>query len=256
MFGLKMLGDLLGNQNVERVLLFLLVNEECYAHQIRRVLGVSLTPIQNALARLEKAGVVCFELRKNARIYRFNPSYLLLPELESLLKKTYHFLKLEEKKRYHYLKTTKKQSYRCLSDVWQRMKSVTQVRMMAKDKGLSNVLWKGKGHVQVREEGWSLLFKESGKWEGKQGNYKNAFCWTWNRLDDLISLEHLRLGKEDPKFMFNLLPSEEMLLESSRPQLTIDNTYFGWLEISDLFLHLHIRTLGPKKNEKVEYVYS
>lgn len=54
-----MLAALFGNQTIEKVLLFLLVNERSYATQIHAALGTPLTPVQHALLRLEKGGDPC-----------------------------------------------------------------------------------------------------------------------------------------------------------------------------------------------------
>lgn len=251
-----MLNELLGNQNVLRALFFLLVNEEGYAHQICSLLSISLSPMQNALQKLEKGGIFKSESRKGTRYYSFNQQYLLFAELEALIKKAYHHLSLREKQRYYYLQpphtNAKKLQYNSLKEIWDRLNQVSQVRMIVR----SNGALKGKGSVFVKLEGWSVFFKEQGVWEKDGGVYKNSFCWTWNRLDDVLSLEHLRMGRNDPKFLFDLHPREGGALESLRPHLTVDDTYFGWLEISELFIHLHIRTLGPRKNEKIEYIYS
>lgn len=53
-----MLASLFGNRNLERILLFLFVNETCYGNQLQSLLHVPLTPIQRALERLERGGVV------------------------------------------------------------------------------------------------------------------------------------------------------------------------------------------------------
>lgn len=93
-----MLKSLFGNRNVERILLFLLVNEKCYGTQIQTLLRVPLTPVQKALARLEKEGVVSSRFEGKTRIYRFNPTFPLRFELETLLKKAYTLLPSQEKK--------------------------------------------------------------------------------------------------------------------------------------------------------------
>lgn len=95
-----MLEVLCGNKNVQKVLLFLFVNGKCYGTQLRHLLQSSLTPIQKALLRLEKGGVILSNYEGKTRLYQFNPSYPLLPELEQLLKKAYTLLPPSEKKLY------------------------------------------------------------------------------------------------------------------------------------------------------------
>lgn len=93
-----MLKSLFGNRNVERILLFLFVNERCYGTQLQTLLRVPLTPIQKALLRLEKEGILQSDYEGKTRIYRFHPSCPLRWELEALLKKAYTLLPPQEKK--------------------------------------------------------------------------------------------------------------------------------------------------------------
>ena len=53
-----MLEVLCGNKNVQRILVFLFVNGKCYGTQLHRSLGTPLTPLQKALNRLEKDGLI------------------------------------------------------------------------------------------------------------------------------------------------------------------------------------------------------
>ena len=71
----------------------------------------------------------------------------------------------------------------------------------------------------------------------------------------MISLEHLRHGEDRPVSLFHLIPSKSNLLVST-PHLCGEDTYFGWIDCSDLFLQMHIRTIGPHKNEKIDYIYT
>src|SRR5438445_5858663 len=91
---------LFGNRNVERILLFLFVNEKGYAGQIQTLLGVPLTPLQKALQRLEKEGIITSHCKGKIRMYELSHSYPLSLELEMLLKKAYTLLSPQEKKRY------------------------------------------------------------------------------------------------------------------------------------------------------------
>ena len=77
---------LFGNPNIEKILLFLLVNEKCYAAQIGHCVGGALTPIQQALNRLENGKILSSHLEGKTRLFRFNPHYPFLRELQALLK--------------------------------------------------------------------------------------------------------------------------------------------------------------------------
>jgi len=256
-----MLKSLFGNKNIERVLLFLLVNENCYAHQLRYLLDLSLTPIQNALSRLEVGGILISKSKKKKRIYSFNPNCELIQELEALLRKAYANLPVEEKKKYHYIhssqKTESKYFSSLLTKVWKHLSTVSQMSIHFQLKKNNSIATskKGKGSVKVNQEPNKLIFEEKGVWTEDQLSYHNKYRFSLNRYENLITLEHLRFGENNPVFLFHLAPTKQNILESITPHLCKRDTYFGWLEITELFLHLHIRTIGPNKNEKIEYAY-
>jgi hypothetical protein len=260
-----MLKSLVGCHSIEKILLYLLVNETCYASQLHRLLHTPLTPIQKALIRLENGGILTSDYEGKIRIYQFNPNYPLLKELESLLTKVFTLLSPLEKKNYYYLKYAsnceRKQQHELLRLIWDQLKMISNVALVAKSHSKSMNRWirKGNGSVQVREENNKLIFTEQGQWKEGQGqthNYSNRFCWTWNRLEGMLSLEHLRFGENHPIFLFHLIPTENNLLESLHSHLCGEDTYFGWLNFNSLFLQLKFRTIGPKKNEELEYVYT
>jgi uncharacterized protein DUF6314 len=260
-----MLKHLFGCKSVEKILLFLLVNEKCYAHQLQRMLHISLTPIQKALARLEEGQIITCHYEGKAKIYQFNPSYPLLNELEILLQRAFHRLPPNEKKGYYYLKPEKysdsKKDYELIELIWCQLASITRVTLIAKSRSKCTMEWnrKGKGAVHIKQEPNSLIFQESGTWHGegeRPHNYCSSFRWTLNRLDKLISLEHLRLGEHNPIFLFHLVPSEDNRLESLTPHLCGEDSYFGWLKYTPLFIQMNFKTIGPKKNEEIEYIYT
>ena len=72
-----MLEGLCGNKNIQKVLLFLFVNNKCYGTQLQRLLKTPLTSLQNALARLEKGRVVISYCEGKTKLYQLNPAYPL-----------------------------------------------------------------------------------------------------------------------------------------------------------------------------------
>lgn len=251
-----MMKALFGSQSAAQILLFLLVNEQCYAHQLQRVLSLAITPAQKALARLEKGKILISQFQGKIRMYQFNPEYPFLIELKELIKRIYNHLSLDEKKRYYYLtyeqKNEKKQINELFKVIWDHLQNVSQMTLMARS---GSCFRKGKGNVIVEQSGQSLIFHEQGNWQGNEGKYQNRFRWTWDRAKGLLTLEHLRFGEDYPVFLFDLHPARGNMLKSLCPHLQGKDTYFGWMECGKLFLHLHIRTLGPTKDEKVEYAY-
>jgi hypothetical protein len=256
---------MVGCRSVEQILLFLLVNETCYAHQLHRTLSVSLTPIQKGLKRLEKGNVLKSKQEGKRKIYCFNEAFPLMDELEMMLKKTYHLLPVRERQRYHHAYESKlqprKTSKELLSLVWDRMKKVERMTMIASTRSKAAGLWerKGNGFIEMEHEGHIITFYEKGTWSDEKGfslNYSNSYRWTWNWREETLSLEHLRMGEGNPVFLFDLHATDHHMLESLHPHLCGDDSYFGWLKYHPLYLQLHIRTIGPRKNEKIETVYT
>lgn len=86
-----MIETILGSENAERVLIFLLVREKGYASEIADYFDVDLSPIQNQLLKFEAGGVLVSTLAGRTRIFQFNPSYAFLSELKELLIRAFQF---------------------------------------------------------------------------------------------------------------------------------------------------------------------
>lgn len=82
-----MLAELLGSTNKERVLVYLLAREKVYATEVAGFWGSALTPVRNALDKLELAGVLVSETAGRARLYTFNPRYPARGELAALVER-------------------------------------------------------------------------------------------------------------------------------------------------------------------------
>jgi hypothetical protein len=106
-----MLESLFGNESIERVFFFLLRNEACYALQLKKQFGTALSPLQQALLRLEKGGILVSILVGKTRVFQFNPRYLFRKELRSFLERVYKTLP-EEFKRKYYEKTERRRPRR------------------------------------------------------------------------------------------------------------------------------------------------
>ena len=86
-----MLIPLLGSENSERVLIFLLKREEGYAREIAPFFEASLYAIQKQLDKFEQGGLLVSRKVGRTRLYIFNPRYPFLIELKTLLEKAYSF---------------------------------------------------------------------------------------------------------------------------------------------------------------------
>ncbi len=264
-----MLENLFGNQNVQKVLMFLFVNGKCYGTQLHRMLNTPLTPIQKALLRLEGGGIIMSSYEGKTRLYRFNPGYPLQQELEQLLKKAYTLLPAQEKKSYYvtndeqFLKSPQRESKaRILLDFWKKLSSVSRLNFHANSKSRDEEKWKGKGTGEVtiiKESSHILIFNEKGVWKTsfqKEVNFKNSFRWTLDTSSGVISLEHLRHGADNPVFLFDLAPSSKYSLSSVDSHLCEGDIYFGKINFDRYSMRLHWRVIGPRKNEEMDYYYT
>ena len=91
-----MLDTVLGSQNLERVLIFILARNEGYAREIAEYYQSSLSPIQKQLEKMENGGILASRSIGRTRLYNFNPRYPFLDELKSLLEKAFSFYPPEE----------------------------------------------------------------------------------------------------------------------------------------------------------------
>lgn len=260
-----MLEGLCGNKSVQNILLFLFVNGKCYGTQLQQSLKSALTPLQKALQRLEKGGLLISHTEGKTRIYQFNPSYPLLEELEQLLKKAYTLLPAQMKKSYYVAKpelTQRSHPSQVLTLFWERLQHVKQLSFQVKSKSQEELGWAGKGTGEVsihKEKPTVLISHEKGTWLNKQGEkvgFSNVFRWTLDREAGVISLEHLRRGPDHPVFLFHLAPSSDHALASVDSHLCEGDTYFGQIYLNAHSLRLGWRVIGPKKNEELDYFYS
>jgi predicted ArsR family transcriptional regulator len=86
-----MLTPLLGTENSERVLIFLLARNEGYAREIAQHFDTNLYAIQRQLDKLEAGGVLVSRTAGRTRLYQFNPRYPFLNELKQLLEKAFSY---------------------------------------------------------------------------------------------------------------------------------------------------------------------
>ena len=120
---------------------------------------------------------------------------------------------------------------------------------------------KGVGEVKIQEKTEEIItFFEKGRWQGihskNERAFTNVFRWCLNPKTELISLEHLRFGKERPVFLFTLTAVDQNLLKSLPSHECKEDTYFGSVLFDHHYVHLNWRILGPNKNELLSVVYT
>ncbi|MES2273373.1 MAG: DUF6314 family protein [Chlamydiota bacterium] len=266
-----MLKGLFSNRNVERILFFLFVNEKCYGAQIQSMLRVPLTPVQKALSRLEKEGVVSSHYEGKTRIYQFSPAYPLRFELEMLLKKAYTLLPGLEKKRYCFIHKPRlsleeegardRNRRNDLLAFWAKLAKISKLSFSAKTRqGEEQSTKVGKAEVFVTSpDPLVLIFQEKGHWfvdQTPDTAFSNSFRWTLDLNASLISLEHLRYGSTHPVFLFHLTSVSGCILESVDAHLCADDTYLVNITWSPHCVDSHWRIIGPHKNTQLAYHYT
>ena len=88
-----MIENILGNKTLEKILLSIEKEGDCYANGIAKKFKLPLFAVQNQLKKMEKTGVLKSRMYANVRIYEFNPKYQLLNELKALLQKANELIK-------------------------------------------------------------------------------------------------------------------------------------------------------------------
>lgn len=73
-----MLESLFGNVVIEKILFYLLINEESYPSQLKATFQVPLYSFQRALARLEKGGIIVAHRKGKTLVYQFNQRFPFL----------------------------------------------------------------------------------------------------------------------------------------------------------------------------------
>lgn len=91
-----MIETILGSENSEKVLMFILIRTKGYAKEIAEFYSSALSPIQNQLRKFENGGILVSFLEGRTRVFEFNPTYVFLPELKALLDKAFSFYPEEQ----------------------------------------------------------------------------------------------------------------------------------------------------------------
>ena len=258
-----MLDGLCGNKNIPKILLFLFVNHKGYGAQLKRLLNTPLTSLQNALARLEKGRIIVSYNEGKTKLYQLNPAHPLHSELEQLLKRAYTLLPPQDKKLYSSVQQDILEGRfqePLLLSFWDRLKQVKHFVRTSQSKEEHGWNGKGKGDVLVtKSSDTTLIFHERGSWQvhsGKDISFSNTFRWTLDRSAGVISLEHLRLGPDQPVFLFHLTPTHSHLLASVDAHLCEEDVYLATVPWDKHSIRLNWRVIGPKKNEEMEYCYT
>lgn len=254
-----MLDTLFGSRNMQRILLFLFVNRKCYGVQLKKILQTALTPLQKTLQRLERGGIIVSYFEGKTRLYQFNPTYPLLAELENLLKQAYTLLSPHEKRSFYVARLETEALLKkpggpnkVLLELWNRLKKVKSFKLDVMSREEKK---KGTGEVFVEQGEGEIIFHEKGTWSEEIG-FHNTYRWKIDHEAGVISLEHLRHGKERAVFLLHFAPSGTHAFSSVDSHLCEGDTYFGELLFNTHYVRLRWRVIGPKKNEELNCYYA
>ena len=103
-----MLESLFGNAVIEKILFYLVINDECYPSQLKDVFQAPLFSFQRAFARLEKGGIIVSHRKGKTLLYQFNPRYPFLKELKAFLEKAYDEFPQDVRDKYYEQMTRKR----------------------------------------------------------------------------------------------------------------------------------------------------
>jgi hypothetical protein len=88
---MNLLKPILGSENAENVLVFILARGEGNSTEIARFYKVEIFGIQTQMAKLETGSVLVSKKVGRTRVFAFNPRYPFLKELKALLQKALSF---------------------------------------------------------------------------------------------------------------------------------------------------------------------
>jgi Family of unknown function (DUF6314) len=146
-------------------------------------------------------------------------------------------------------------------EAWGRIRKVQELSFEARSLSIPNTGWNGRGEGTVVVEAvepLTTIFHEKGSWMPEIGRpvpFNNVFRWTLDPEGRFIRLEHLRFGVEQPVYLFDLVPAGERTLVSSDPHVCREDLYAARLGFDPQTIGLSWTITGPKKDERINYLY-
>ncbi len=121
--------------------------------------------------------------------------------------------------------------------------------------------WNGEGTGSVQTELTDsdvLIFRENGEWAPETGRplrFHNVYRWSKTGRDS-VCLEHLRFGPDKPVKLFELVAESPELWTSPAPHHCGDDLYSAVLKVGEDKIDLQWTIRGPRKDERIHYIYS
>lgn len=148
-----------------------------------------------------------------------------------------------------------------LKAAWNSLRAVRTLQFSAKFSSQTsgwNVTGNGKVIVGMVDNS-TITFTESGKWRsdsGKEFDFNNVYRWTLDEDAGVIRLEHLRFGPNQPVYLFDLAPTDNITFQSVSPHCCGADLYTAIMEFKDEAIYLRWNVKGPKKDEQICCIYA
>jgi hypothetical protein len=146
-----------------------------------------------------------------------------------------------------------------LQQLWDLLLRVRRLSFVARSASQTGWNGRGVGTVEVRPGGDGVItFAEQGTWlpDGREQEIRFRNVYRWTRAGDLLRLEHLRFGDDNPVYLFDLTQAGELEWQPASPHLCREDCYSAVLLVREDDLLLRWSIAGPRKSETIEYVYS
>ena len=147
-----------------------------------------------------------------------------------------------------------------LDSFWNRLRLIRALTFNATSHS-QTIGWTGHGSGNVtvtQTHNTELICTEQGTWTtdtNVQLAFRNVYRWRLDEEEQLLHLEHLRFGPEQPVYLCALAPQSPTQLYSVQPHLCGPDEYMVALSIESSQLLMHWDIQGPHKNEQLAYWY-
>jgi hypothetical protein len=145
-----------------------------------------------------------------------------------------------------------------LEELWNLLGEVRSLSFVARIAEPTGWNGRGFGTVDVRlSDDGVMTFTEQGTWQPRDSvralRFRNLYRWTL--AGDVLRLEHLRFGVDNPVYLFDLAQVAEQEWRSVSPHLCREDCYTAVLTVGADGINLRWTIAGPRKREVIEYAY-
>lgn len=145
------------------------------------------------------------------------------------------------------------------AELLSRLRPVRSLRFEARSDTATGWDGVGVGSVAVTEPATGVMvFHETGWWTPTASpatsfDFRNTYRWTV--VGDVVRLEHLRFGAEQPVLLFDITPGEDGRWRDMSPHLCREDCYSASLVADGGPMELEWTIVGPQKRVHIRYVY-